>query len=342
MPEMENSSLLSGNFDLLSIGDASIDVFMTPTESETMCQIDTKECLIAFSYGEKIPVKNLAFSTGGNAANNAIGTRRLGISTGIVLTLGDDNIGEMIVKRLKDEAVDVTYVIQQPSTASNYSTIINYQGERTIFVYHAPRSYEFPVKLPTTPWVYLTSMGESFRPFYIHMADWLKSNPQIKLAFNPGSWQMRADFNDIKDIVALTYIVFVNREEAEKLTNFGESAGKDRELLVALSKLGPKISVITDGSKGSFAYDSTTGKFFKAGVFPVDAYERTGAGDAFGSGTLAALIHGKTLDEALIWGTCNSTSVIGYTGSQKGLLNFEEMNVWLARAKSSGVNVVQF
>lgn len=330
------------NFDLLSIGDASMDVFMNPTESETLCRIDTKECLIAFSYGEKIPVRNLEFSIGGNAANNAIGTRRLGVSTGIVLTLGADNVGDMIVKRLKDEAVDATYIIQQPATSSNYSTIINYSGERTIFVYHAPRSYEFPVKLPTPPWVYLTSMGESFRPFFIHMADWIRKNPQIKLAFNPGSWQMRANFEDIKDITSLTYLIFVNREEAEKLTGLGESSGKERELLVALSKLGPKISVITDGSKGSFAYDSVNGKFFKAGVLPVDAYERTGAGDAFGSGMLAAIIHGKAIEEALIWGTCNSASVIGYTGSQRGLLKFDEMNAWLARAQSSGVGVAQF
>lgn len=330
------------NFDLLSIGDASMDVFMNPTESETLCRIDTKECLIAFSYGEKIPVRNLEFSIGGNAANNAIGTRRLGVSAGIVLTLGADNVGEMIVKRLKDEAVDATYIIQQPATSSNYSTIINYSGERTIFVYHAPRSYEFPVKLPTPPWVYLTSMGESFRPFFIHMADWIRKSPQIKLAFNPGSWQMRANFEDIKDIISLTYLIFVNREEAEKLTGLGESSGKERELLIALSKLGPKISVITDGSKGSFAYDNVNGKFFKVGVLPVDAYERTGAGDAFGSGMLAALIHGKAIEEALIWGTCNSASVIGYTGSQRGLLKFDEMNAWLARAQSSGVNVAQF
>jgi len=80
----------------------------------------------------------------------------------------------------------------------------------------------------------------------------------------------------------------------------------------------------------------------KVGVLPVDAYERTGAGDAFGSGFLSALIHGKGMDEALLWGTCNSASVIGYTGSQKGLLKLEEMDEWLARCGSSGVKVVQF
>lgn len=327
------------NFDLLTIGDASIDTFMTPLESETLCRMDTKECLIAFSYGDKIPVKNLEFSIGGNAANNAVGTKRLGVNSAIVLTLGQDSVGEMIVSRLKNEGVDLTYVIEQPGTASNYSTIVNYSGERTIFVYHAPRSYEFPIRLPVTPWVYLTSMGESFRPFYNHFIEWLGKNPSIKLAFNPGSWQLREGFDAIRDVMNATYLIYVNREEAEKLTVFGESTGRERDLLIALNKLGPKVCIVTDGSNGAFAYDSINGKFLKVGVLPVDAYERTGAGDAFGSGCLSALIHGRGLDEALLWGTCNSASVIGYTGSQRGLLKENEMPVWLERAKSSGVKV---
>lgn len=330
------------NIDLLSIGDATIDTFMTPLESETLCTIDRKQCLIAFNYGDKIPVKNLEFTIGGNAANNAVGVKRLGIASAIVLTLGQDSVGENIVTRLKEEGVDPTYIIQQPGTTSNYSTIINYSGERTIFVYHAPRSYEFPVKLPLTPWVYLTSMGESFRPFYNHFVEWIKKNPSVKLVFNPGSWQIRGGLTTIQDVMNLTYLIYVNREEAEKLTGFGKSAGRERDLLIALNKTGPKICIITDGGGGSFAYDSINGRFIKAGVLPVDAYERTGAGDAFGSGCLSALIHGKTLDEALLWGTCNSASVIGYTGAQKGLLKLDEMDSWLARCKSSGVLVQPF
>lgn len=326
-------------FDLLSIGDASIDTFMTPVDTETMCSIDKRNCLICFNYGDKIPVKNLEFTIGGNAANNAVGVKRLGINSAIVLTLGDDSVGGNIVEKIKSEGVDPTYIIQQPGTQSNYSTVINYQGERTIFTYHAPRSYEFPIQLPVTPWVYLTSMGESFRPFFNHLTEWLKKNSSIKVAFNPGSWQLRESYDAIAEIMGLTHMIYVNREEAEKLTNFGESSGRDRDLLIALNKLGPKICIITDGGNGAFAYDSINGKFMKVGILPVNAYERTGAGDAFGSGSLSALIHGKPLEEALLWGTVNSASVIGYTGPQKGLLRTDDIPEWLERCKSSGISV---
>ncbi|OGM55663.1 hypothetical protein A3E15_01155, partial [Candidatus Woesebacteria bacterium RIFCSPHIGHO2_12_FULL_42_9] len=235
------------SYELISIGDASMDVFMTPTESETLCQIDTKECLIAFSYGDKIPVEDLVFSTGGNAANNAVGTKRMGVNCAIVLTLGDDSIGNLIIEKLKSEGVGMDYVVRQPGTVSNYSTVINYSGERTIFVYHAPRTYDFPREIPAPAWVYLTSMGESFLPFYQKVVEWLEANPNTKLAFNPGSYQIRAKKEDLIPVLKRTHVVFVNREEAGKLTRAETSVGKEKDLLKAVSSLGPKIAVITDG-----------------------------------------------------------------------------------------------
>lgn len=328
------------SLDLLSVGDASLDVFLTPVESESFCRLDTKECFISFSYGDKIPVKRMEFTVGGNAANNAVGTKRLGINSALVTTMGEDMVGGQILEKLESEDVDTTFVITQPASNSNYSVIIDYGGERTILSYKAPISYEFPVKLPSVNWVYLTSMGDSFRPFFNHLVDWLKVNPQIRLAFNPGSRQLRVEFSQIEDVVRRSYILYVNREEAEKMTNFGNSQGKERELLNKITELGVKVPIVTDGNNGSFVFDGK--RYLRCGVLPVDAYERTGAGDAFGSGCLSAIIKGKSFEEALLWGTVNAASVIGYTGSQKGLLREPDMEIWLERAKSSGVKVEEF
>ena len=169
-------------------------------------------------------------------------------------------------------------------------------------------------------------------------ADWLEANPSIKLSFNPGSHQFKADPKTISRILEKTYIVFINREEAQKITNFsGSSQQKEKELINAVHDLGPKIVVITDGGNGSFiGYQEN---FFRCGILPIDAYERTGAGDAFSSGCLSAIIKGKTLEEALLWGTMNSSSVIGYVGPQRGLLTESDMQIWLDRAKSAGLTV---
>ena len=326
--------------DLLSIGDASLDVFITPSESEALCQLNDKDELICFSYGDKIPVKTFDQSVGGNAANNAVGTKRLGVNSAAVLTLGGDAIGKQILERLKNEGVDTTYVFQQPSTASNYSTIINYLGERTIFTFKVPRIYDFPDKLPQVPWIYLTSMGDSFMPIYQRITEWIKQNPDIKLAFNPGSRQLRTGLSAIREVLKLAYIVYVNRQEAETITGIKDSQNKEKDLLKSLSSLGPKIPIVTDGGEGSYVFDGA--RYLKTGILPIDAYERTGAGDSFGSGCIAALIKGKDITEAILWGTVNAASVIGYTGSQQGLLQENELGVWLERAKSSGVKVEEF
>ena len=328
------------NFDLITIGDASCDVFVAPSESESLCQLNNKESLVCFAYGKKIPVKEMEFTIGGNAANNAVGIKRLGLKVSVVLTLGNDEIGTQIIDRLQNEGIDTTYVVTHPAIASDYSTIVTYQGERTMLNYKPPRTYEFPVKLPVSPWLYLTSMGDTFRPFYNHLTDFLKSNPEIRLVYNPGSRQLRAPYEQIKDMIARTYVLFVNREEGQNLVKMEDSFGKEKELIEKLMGFGVKYPVITDGANGAFTYDGK--KYIKVGVLPVDAYERTGAGDAFGSGCLAGLIKGKPFEEALVWGTVNSASVIGYTGSQKGLLRENEMNIWLERAKSSKVLIEEF
>ncbi len=79
---------MAEQFDLISIGDATIDTFIAPSEKEALCMLDDQRQLICFNYGDKIPVKNLEFSIGGNAANNAVGCTRLGVKTTIVLTVG--------------------------------------------------------------------------------------------------------------------------------------------------------------------------------------------------------------------------------------------------------------
>lgn len=327
---------MNGDVQLLSIGDASLDAFVFPSESETFCQIKDKECLLCFDYGDKIPVTDLQFSVGGNAANNAVGTRRLGINSSAVLSMGEDDIGNQIKNKLIKEGVGTEFVSQQTNTRSNYSTIINVGGERTLFSYKGPSDYQFPENLPEVPWLYLTSMGDTFRSFYKKVVSWLQGHPKTRLAFNPGSRQIRA-VGDINDVLKVSYIVYVNRKEAEMITGLGESQGHEKELLKALSEKGPKIPIITDGGNGAYVYDGS--RYLQSGVLPVDAYERTGAGDAFGAGCIAALIKGKTLDEALLWGTVNSASVIGFIGSQKGLLKEEDMPAWLERAKSCEVKV---
>jgi ribokinase len=122
----------------------------------------------------------------------------------------------------------------------------------------------------------------------------------------------------------------MNREEAAVVT--GKDVTSIPELARALHVLGPKIVVITDGPHGAYASDGD--KIIKMPNYPdpQPPYDRTGAGDAFASTTVAALAMGESLEVALQWAPINSMSVVQKLGAQAGLLRREEIEKFLAEA----------
>ena len=109
-------------------------------------------------------------------------------------------------------------------------------------------------------------------------------------------------------------LLFLNREEAAVLTGEQDPAVAFR----AFADLPHLTVVITDGDQGAYAFRGT--EAWTSGTTGASSVSRTGAGDAFGSGVTAALMHGLTLPEALAIGTLNAESVIKQVGAKKGIL----------------------
>jgi sugar/nucleoside kinase (ribokinase family) len=87
---------------------------------------------------------------------------------------------------------------------------------------------------------------------------------------------------------------------------------------------------MTDGLRGAYLDDGENVWFIP--VYSTSTVESTGAGDAFASAMLSAIILGKDLKEALSWGPINSMSVVSEVGAQKGLLNREKLEEYLLNA----------
>jgi len=151
-----------------------------------------------------------------------------------------------------------------------------------------------------------------------------------KLAFNPGTLQLNEGRDIVIQILNHTNILFVNKEEAERLVFGHDKRMKNnevkyiKELLVKLKKMGPKIVVVTNGRYGSHALDDA-GNFSHVGLFPGLVVERTGAGDSYTSGFLAATIYGKSIKEAMRWGAVNAAAVVERVGAINGLLKKDEL-----------------
>lgn len=316
-------------FDVLSLGPARMDVFVNLLDHDVaqICSIDRRRCMIELGFGEKVPVQGIGWSVGGNAGNNAVGLARLGYKTGIVGAVGTGFLDQQVKDTLDREQVDTTH-LQMQGDDQGLGVVINYQAERTILSHYAPARGAFPqdpAMLAT--WVYLTSMGEDWEEFYKQSVQWSEQTG-AKIAFNPGGRQIKGD---ISAVLQRSELLFVNREEGNAIlgANHKSQASTPKELLMSLHNFGPKVVVVTDGPDGAFVTNGQKQWFMP--VIPAPVVERTGAGDAFGAGFMAAVLHGYDVGEAMRWGACNSGSVLGYIGPQQGLLTREQMQEWLKK-----------
>ncbi|TAK05270.1 carbohydrate kinase family protein [Patescibacteria group bacterium] len=303
---------MARKLDIISIGDATLDTFIRVSDASLMCTVDRENCLLCFNYADKIPIVSLDRTVAGNAANNAVGSARLGMQAAFYSVIGDDEVGRMIRATMKKEGVSEDYLVIDKKRPSNYSVVLNYQGERTILYYSEPRTYKLPPLAPAS-WMYYTAIGSNHHSLERSMLAYLKRH-KTKLGYNPGTGQIREGLKRLKPLLAVTEVLFVNKQEAEQLVG---RRGEMHELAAALRQTGPKIVVITDGPRGAHAFDGS--HLWKMGVFPAKVVEMTGAGDSFATGFVAALHRGLGVADALKWGSANSAGVIGKIGPQAGL-----------------------
>jgi ribokinase len=313
-------------FDLISIGEAGIDTLVAIHEASIHCNLNKEDCQICFNYADKITADSLDTKTAHNAMNNAVGAARLGLTTALYAHVGNDPSGARILETLRHEGVATRYVAIERSLRSVGSVVINFRGERTILVHHVSYRYQLPA-FSRTKWFYLTSMGHTFAPPYRALAKRIGRTGE-RLGLNPGPIQLRAGRSVLRPVLKATTVLFLNKEEARLLTGVHEERDV-KELLRAMSKLGPSTAVITDGPKGSYAFDGQ--RAWSLPVFPAPVIERTGAGDSFATAFVAALIHGQGIGEALRWGAVNSASVIQKIGPQDGLLRLATLRSTLRK-----------
>ena len=319
--------------DVLCVGDVVTDVFIKLIDEIEHTYKNEDGKWLAIPFGMKIPFDHAEIAHAvGNAANAAVSFSRLGLNAAFETEVGGDQEGREIVRHLSKEKVDTRFVHVNGRKNSNIHYVLWYKEERTILIKHEEYDYQWPHfrKGEIPKWVYFSSISEGALDYTDDIADWLADNPEVKLAFQPGTFQMKVGVERLKQIYKYTEVVIMNREEAVIVT--GGSYDNVHELLDRLHGYGCKIAVVTDGPAGAYASDGT--HRYKMPLYPDPAppYERTGAGDAYASTLIAALAKDHDLEGALQWAPINSMSVVQKTGAQAGLLTERELEEWLAKA----------
>ena len=315
-------------YDVITIGDCSQDIFVFPHESliQKNTRFTSGKC-ISFELGDKINLDKVSFQIGGSAGNTAVAFSRLGLRTAIVTPLGFDMVADKIIDTLQTENVDINYLDQKEGRQSNFSVIFNLGSERTIFVYHGLEDYS-KLKVPkslSTKWIYLSPTGHG-EDELINKIVTFAAQKSINIAWNPGARQIEKGAHHFRNLLRVTSILSLNKEEAIKFTNFPVRPDI-KELSKRLCMLGVKIVLITDGRNGAYCYDGQD--LWYLGILPAERVDATGAGDSFTAAFVSKFIenefNSETIESAMKYAIVESTSVISHLGAQTGLLTKKQI-----------------
>lgn len=325
---------MSQQYDFVAVGDIVIDAFiqLNKDEADVSIDVDTGRKTLHMPFGSKLPYDDVTVVNAvGNSPNAAVSAHRLGLESALVTNIGHDNRGSDCLDALRTEGVHTDYVKVHEGKETNYHFVLRYGPERTILIKHEQYPYMLPAFEKPPRYIYFSSVGEDALDFHFEIAQYVKDNPETKLVFQPGTYQIKLGHEKLQEVYEATEIFFCNKEEAQEIL---KSSEQDVPTLIRqFRELGPKMPVITDGPHGAYVVDEQD-KAWHMPMYPDPAppVDRTGAGDSFSSTFTAAIAMGLEPSEALMWGPVNSMSVVQYIGAQEGLLSRDKLEEFLKNA----------
>jgi ribokinase len=302
---------------IISIGAAVQDVFLSHSEEFVpVSEKTTHEQFMKLELGAKADVNNITFSTGGGATNAAVTFARQGLDAVFMGTIGHDPAGRAVLDVLDHEGVDTTHVSYSHKFNTGYSVLLLApNGERTILTYRGASTHyhlkDFDLTGADADWLYISSLSGNMELLdkVLHQA----KKQGIKVMLNPGKGELKQPAK-LKGMLDDVDILTLNREEIQTIVE-----GASLEELVRHGNHYVPVVIVSDGPNGVVAGDGKT--IVCAGMYQdVKVIDRTGAGDAFGSGFLSQWAQGKSLVDSIIFASANSTSVVNHIGAKTGIL----------------------
>ena len=303
---------------ILSLGSALNDIYLVDHDDLTPTPIGEESIFGKLLVGSKVDIDKLSFEVGGGGVNSAISFVRYGHEAILMANISHDPAGDAILKTLDSEGVDTSYMDYAPVKNTGTSVILldSRGGERTILTYRGA-STKFDnfdpndLDLIKPDWLYVTTLRGDMDTLtrFFEKADKIGA----KIMFNPGIKELE-NTKALLRLLKFVNVLLINKQEAGMMV----PGGPLEELLYHL-KGYVKTVIITDGRVGGIATNGA--ETYRFGIYEdIKIKDATGAGDAFGSGFLAATASGREFRKALIFASANSTSVISKIGANKGIL----------------------
>jgi len=266
---------------------------------------------------DRVLAQQISRAGGGPAAVAAVTLSRLGISTAIVGTIGDDEDGAEVLRIFAREGVDSSGIsvgkiatsgsVIVASRANNSRAISTRQPMQQVALNSSARKLISEAK-----WLHVDHVGISQLK-----SENIARGSGPKISFDAG--YNVADF----DASEVDLFVPTDRQMALRFPDLDLGAAVERDATGAKN-----ITVATQGSEGSTGYSEDSG-LVQADGFKVDVVSTLGAGDVFHGALLAQVIQGHNLQESLK--RANAVAALSCRGldGQSMIPNTSELNQFL-------------
>jgi len=301
------------------------------------------DAMITFNPCSKGPLRfvhSFERKVGGAELNVAIGCARLGLKTGWISRLGNDEFGKYILNFVRGEGIDVSEV----KYVDGYPTSLNF---KEILEDGSGRTFYYRANSPTT-----TLTTESLNEEYIKNAKLLhitgvflainkeKNVEVIKraisiakksgllISFDPNIrlklWSKEEAKDTLSTFLPYIDILLTGSEEAEILLGMSNP----KEIIERCKSYGISYIAIKQGEKGSIGYYN--GQYMEAPpVKPRKVVDTVGAGDGFDAGFIYGVLHGWPLERTLKFANTIGSMVVSVSGDNEGLPYLEDVLVKL-------------
>ncbi|HBR70547.1 TPA: carbohydrate kinase [Candidatus Dependentiae bacterium] len=348
---------------VFTVGGATQDIFIHYQNPESLIIKNNRETrsYLLLEKGAKIEVEELTYSTGGGATNSAVSFKKLGFDVSPIIKIGIGKAGQYIQDQLEALDIDCSFITKDKSVGTGLSYIIpSFEGDRTIFAYRGANKKLTKNNIPfdaikTGTFLYITSLSGDSSKMLVPLAIHAKKE-RVPVAVNPGISQLSSGCKDLARALKDIDIFILNSHEAKIfLQSMSKQLSpkeleKDIQSHVSFEKLpdlikslvyienvcfnlkdfckeimsrGPSTVVVTNGEEGVYVAHKKTIYFFPS--IPTEIIDTVGAGDAFGSCFSASIFKGLKIEEALINGMINASSVISFEDAKNGLLGWKEI-----------------
>ena len=328
------------NYDILTIGRSSLDLY-------------------ANDIGAAFPdIKSFGAFVGGCPTNTSVGVQRLGLQAALLTAVGEDPVGEFLLKFLKDEGVEIQFIPHKPGCRPSAVVLGIEPPDRFPLIYYRDNCADIELTIDDvlaapiaeSRAVLISGTGLSKEPsrsatlYAAEHAQALGKHVFLDLDFRADQWHDPRAFGVVMRS-ALRYIdIAIGTEEeikAATLTSLSQLTIEHSQIsnptiegdmalaIETLLSAGPNALIVKRGIEGADVH-LVNGEIVHAEPFPVEVYNTLGAGDAFASGFIYGHLSGWGWEKSARLGNATGAIVVTRHGCANFMPTMPEVDAFVA------------